>query len=226
MGPHFGLGTGPIILDNVICGPNDATLLDCSYANLTDPEDSRIYTCRGGGGAGVKCHDHHITNVSITIVDSPHSFMYYAIISWGLQNNTTYQPSSYNVLCFNEELQHTVHLVLSNITFSTQLGGLLPSTTYYICCISASIGNNDVLDEICIQTQVRQPNETIIGNTPTETLKFIRETPISSHPMDNRASIVGGVLGFVIVILLIALAICGSVLLFLLRSRSSLLLKR
>lgn len=104
------------------------------------------------------------------------------------------------MLCFNEELQHTVHLVVSNITFSTQLGGLLPSTTYYICCISASIGNNDVLDEICIQTQVRRPNETIIGNTPTETLEFIRETPISSHVhlMDNRASIVGGVLGFVI----------------------------
>ena len=74
---YFGAGSGPIVLDNVYCDSSEATLLDCTYINLTDPEDSHQYNCFYGGGAGVRCRDHQITNVNVAIADAPHSLMHY-----------------------------------------------------------------------------------------------------------------------------------------------------
>lgn len=165
----------------------------------------------------------------VAIAGAPHGLMYYATISWGLQNTTMYQPSSFNLQCFNDELQHTINLVVNNKTFTTQLGGFLPSATNYICCISATHGSNGhVFDEVCIRTQVRPINETskLSSSTLTPPEELIRETSFPSHlisGVDNRTSIVGGVLGFIIAVLLSLLAICGGALLFLLRSRSSIL---
>ena len=157
------MGIGPIVLDNVRCVSSEATLLDCTYTNLTDPEDLRYHSCVYGGGAGVRCREHQINNIRLAYHDAPHCLnIHYVMISWELRSTVMYQPSSFNVQCFNDKLQHTINLVVSNKTFTTQLGGLLQSATPYICCISALYSSAYVFDEICIHTHVtvRPANET------------------------------------------------------------------
>ena len=132
--------------------------------------------------------------------------MHTVTASWVPRNNTittVYQPSLFNLRCFNDKLQHSVELSVDNETFMAQLGGLFSSAAYYICCVSAVYGSY-VADETC--TLLRFPNEeTFESDSLASTAK--------------RTNIVSGVLGFIIAVLFTVLAICGGVLLFLLRSR-------
>ena len=123
--------------------------------------------------------------------------MHTIMILWEPQNFTVYRPSSYKVRCFNDKLQHSIESSVDNETFTTTLGGLFPSATYYICCVSA-VYRSYVASEICS-----------LLNVPANVNEI----------SDNRISIVGGVLGFIVTVLLILLAICGGALLCLLRPR-------
>ena len=135
-----------------------------------------------------------------------HCPLHYVTISWQLHSVVILWPSSFNLMCSNDDLSHRIQVWVDNKTFTAQLGCLIPYTTNYTCCIRAVSGpqlKNTLIDEMC--TQIR-----VASSTPTE-------------PLDNRTSIVGGILGFIIAILLILLAFCGGALLFLLRSRPSIL---
>ena len=174
-------------MNNVHCNSNKSALLDCNIGG---------WFCYGSTGAGVRCKDDRlrVKNVHTAIVSTS---MHTIMILWELQNFTEYRPSSFKVRCFNDKLQHSIEFSVDNETFTTTLGGLLPSATYYICCVSAVYGSY-VANEICS-----------LLNVPAN----------ANELSDNRTSIVGGVLGFIIAVLLILLAICGGALLYLLASK-------
>ena len=169
-----------------------------------------MYGCNTDGGAGVKCPI-PLETVSVEFISTSHSPPHYINISWQLHSNVIFQPSLFVLMCSNDELSHRIVVWVDNKTFTAQLGRFIPSATNYTCCVRAISGFqlnlNILIDEIC--TQVR-----VVSSTPTE--------PPDKYTSDNnyRTSIVGGILGFIIAILLILLA---GALLFFLQSRTSIL---
>ena len=224
-GPYFGVGNGPIVLDNVYCNSSEATLLDCQHVNLTDSELHRPrHVCKYGGGAGVRCPN-PLKNISVEFINTSHYPVPYVRISWELHSTVIYQPTTFTVLCSNYKLQHRINVWVDNKTFTVQLGQLLPSPTYYNCCVGAEY-ISDVIDEICMLANKTVPGSVSPGSIPTDSQVPNKFVSGKSHLTgDDTTSIVGGVLGFITVVLLILLVICGGALLFLLRSRS-LILKR
>ena len=206
--PYFGVDSGPIVvLDGVECNSNAAALLDCVY-NLTELHYPS-QTCTGiVQSAGVSCLN-PLKNISLSIelINTSHSPLYYVKISWQLRSMVISQPNLFHLRCSNDEVSHRIEVWVDNKTFTTQLGRLIPSPTNYTCCVRAVSGpqlSSTLIDEICTQVTV-----TVASSNPTE-------------PLD-RTSIVGGILGLIIAILLILLAFCGGALLFLLQSRVSIL---
>ena len=211
-------------MDNVECYSNEARLLDCRHVELPH----WWYRCESGGGAAVRCRNRelNVRNVGVALVNtSGHTAYATAVVSWELQENTEYQPNSFSVKCSNE--QHRIELSMdNNHNFTTQVGGLLSSATYYICCVSAAYGSY-MADGICALLPLQSSNITLESaiSTPNEisatdaTISRLIQTDGSAQ--DNRISIVGGVLGFIIAVLVILLAIFGGALLCLLRSKSS-----
>ena len=95
---------------------------------------------------------------------------------------------------------------MSNGTSRVTVGELLPNVSYD-CCVSANYARNIVTTEIrCASIR----SEDLL--TSTDTLI------ISGTCANMMATVVGAVLGCVIVILLVLLAVCGGALL---RSRTS-----
>ena len=211
--PYLELDVGQFTLNDFHCDSTEVTLLDCPHDNLTKLtymySQQNLYNCTG---AGVACPYYNLLkNVSMTFMNTSNCPLHYVWISWELRSTMLYQPSSFNIECLNHDQPHSINISVDNKTFTVQLG-CLPSAAYYTCCVRAMSDSNILLDEIC-----RVPNK-----TSTDDLF----TGGASHDLDNRTSIIiGGVLGFIIVVLLTALAICGGALLFLLRS-ISLILKR
>ena len=224
-------------MDNVHCDSSEASLFECNY------RDHWFY-CSYGGGAGVRCRDSqlNVQAISVALVNMTCNTLHIAMISWKLHNSTKllYQPTSNVINCFNE--QHSIELSVDHDgTFTTTLGGLLPSATYYICCVTPVYGSYEA-DKGCVlfrladetsQSDLLTPTEAteefvsdlLASNTPTNTQEeFVSGATVPSHltaagDSDNRISIVGGVLGFIIAVLLILLAICGGALLCLLTSK-------
>ena len=178
------------------CISNESTLLECPLV--------RRHLCYGSTGAGVRCKDDRlrVKNISATIINTV-TPMHTVMVSWVLQNSTLYLLSSFNLRCLNDKLQHSIELSVDNETFMAQLGGLFSSATYYICCVSAVYGSY-VADEAC--------NLLLLTNKTFESASIETKT--------NTVQTVSGVLGCIIVVLLIVIAVCGSMLLFLLRSKS------
>ena len=199
------------MLDNVRCNLNKATLLDCNV-NLINHNQQNM--CRHGGGAGVRCRVSQLNAISVAFVNTPCCIMRTAVISWELKNITIYRLNSFEVHCFNDKLQHSMEFSVDNETFTTTLGGLLPSATYYICCVSAVYGSF-VADEICDLANETSESNLLTSSTPSP----IENSGEFVGDLDNRTSIIGGVLGFIIAALLILLAICGGALLYLLASK-------
>ena len=107
-------------------------------------------------------------------------------------------------------------------TFKINVGGLLPFASYN-CCVSAIYyGYNDYY------TAESRCNAALIEAMALSTNAAPTEMPTSDSLQLSSASnmtakvvTVGGVLGFIIVILVLLLAICGGALLYILRSRTS-----
>jgi hypothetical protein len=112
------------------------------------------------------------------------------------------------------------------------IGDLLSSTTF-ACCVSAiyyhgyyeaerkctSTDSDMLLDLITIPA----PNQTVTTPNSTQTIptsESIGSEKAVSSDLNMRESIIGGVLGSIIIILLLLLAVCGVALLFLVRSKS------
>ena len=188
-----------------------------------------MYGCNTDGGAGVICPI-PLETVSVEYLSTSHCPLQYVNISWQLHSKVIFQPSLFRLRCSNDELSHRIEVWVDSKTFTTQLGRLIPSPTNYICCVRAVSGtqlSSTLIDEICTQVTV-----TVASSNPTEPLdrtSIVGEVTVTvassnpTEPLDRTASIVGGILGLIIAILLILLAFCGGALLFLLRSRASIL---
>ena len=198
-------------MDNVTCNSREAKLLKCQHVNLTDPQQQAMHRCVTDGGAGVKCPI-PLETVSVKYLSTFHCPLQYINISWQLHSKVIFQPSLFNLMCSNDKLSHRVEVWVDNKTFTVQLGRLIPSATNYTCCVRAAISgpqlSSTLIDEICTQV-------TVVSSTPTEP-SDIKYTSDNNY----RTSIVGGILGFIIAILLILLA---GTLLFFLQSRTSIL---
>ena len=201
---QYGQGHGPILLDNVECDAREANLLECDHNGLF------VHNCGHYEDAGVKCNkdEEIMTNISINIIRLSTSRVsaYAALITWTPQNTTQYQPSSYRVECIND--QHQMKMLVNNETFSLELLGLLPFTSYN-CCVSA-VHRSYTIRRVCTETTTIDIPLSEIPTMSRENLKI-----------DSRstADTIGGVLGFIIIILLILLAVSVAALVYLLHPR-------
>ena len=186
-GAYFGQGIGRIALDNVNCNGGEPTLLNCSHHGLF------VHNCDHSEDVSVRCilrEDQRVKNItlSVEVINSP-STVHTALISWVLYNTTADEPTSFDVKCSNEV--HSITMLVSGQIFTAHLLCLLPLTSYN-CCVSA-VYEMYVADEIC--TEVETPDQIFVSSCTTEV----------SNNQTSRLSIVGGVLGGFIVILLITL---------------------
>ena len=195
------------------CNGNEVTLLDCEHNGLL------THNCHHYEDAGVRCtgglvYDlnsslQSVKNVSVNltnIVSIQGINLYTVLITWKLQNILSYQlqPSMYQIECLSN--QHRIAMSVNNTTFSVQLVGLLPSTSYN-CCVSATY-KAYMPKGICV--------ETVSSKTSVTQLDLCETVGRASS---SAADTIGGVLGFIIAILLVLLAVLGVALVYLLRPR-------
>jgi hypothetical protein len=223
-----------ILIDEVHCDSTETKLLDC-------PHIKRGYygfRCRNGGDAGVRCTDKwlQVKNITAaTIQASCNNITKQSILlSWELYSNASYTPSSFAVECFNR--RHDMELSVNNGTLTQVNIGDIFSSTPFRCCVSAIYyrGHYDT-EQRCTATDSNvllnlfttpAPNRTVITNQPVTTPNSTQMIPasigsetVASSDLGMRASIIGGVLGSIIAILLLLLVVCGAALLYLLRSK-------
>ena len=112
------------------------------------------------------------------------------------------EPTSFDVKCSNE--QHGITLSVSGQNSTTHLVGLLPSTSYN-CCVSA-VYELYRSDGVCVKINTPELFINAIACTMTRTFE---------------TNVVGGVLGFIVAILLVLLTISGAALAYLLLKRNA-----
>ena len=216
------------------CIGNETTLLDCHRDN-----ELFIHNCNHGEDAGVRCRgnssllSNSIVNVSInniaSIISTHGIDLYTVIITWKWQNNSMIQnqPNSFQIECTSDH--HHIRMSINGTTSNVQLVGLLdlPSTSYN-CCVSAiyeSYTARAVCTEIAsIQPPASQPSETPMmpsNGGPTGDInpdtKINNTYQTQDSTSSSAADTIGGVLGFIIAILLILLTVLGAALVYLLR---------
>ena len=172
-------------MDNVNCDSSELLLLECDHNGLFR------HNCGHRKDAGARCGDdliQRLSYINASVIDLSNSVV---SVTWMLQNNTVDEPSLFEVECSSE--RHSTTILESNRTFTTQLGGLLPSTPYN-CCVSA-------VYEVYATTKLCTP---VLIIPVTDTMVHLPK-----HA-SNSANVVGGVLGFIIIVLIILLAILGT----------------
>ena len=195
---RFGRGVGPITLDNVACTSSEMSLLACRHNKLF------MHNCNHREDAGVRCNNdsERIKNITANAIATSSASAVTVSLSWELQNTTLDEPLRFEVECLNERHRVTRPDFVNNKTNSTDLFGLLPSS-HYNCCVSAVYG--------LYATSWR----TIC--TPIEIPETVTNIPIEQSSASNT---VGGVLGFVVsVLLLILLTFSVAAVVYLLWSR-------
>ena len=190
----LGQSTGNDVIDRVFCDSSEARLLECPHIKRGEYG----YFCRFGGGASIRCREEklRVKNVSAATVDTPHCTKHTTVlISWELYNDAPHSPSSFTVECYNQQ-HHTELSMINGTLMQISVGGLLSSTSYNCCVLAIYYGNYET-EGRCTSTEILQ------SDSPT--------SPVSRS--NDRQNIIGGVLGFIIVILIILLSICGGTLL-------------
>ena len=209
-GSYFGQGAGLTVLYNVTCLGNETKLLNCPHLGLPVGNCSVNHN----RDISVRCvlrEDQRVKNITLSVdIINISSTVHTALISWVLHNTTMDEPNSFDVTCFDESKQHSVAMSVSGQNFTTYLVGLLPLTSYN-CCVSA-VYELYVADEVC--KEIETP-ELFVRSTTTEILR----SSTNSRTSESNNVIVGGVLGFIIMILLILLTISGVALVYLSQSR-------
>ena len=184
------------MLGNVDCNGEESTLLEC---------DNHNYNCRHNEDVSVRCilrEDQRVKNITldVDVINAPSTGVHTALISWILYNSTADEPNSFDIKCFNKH--HSLAMLAGGQNFTTHLLGLLPLTSYN-CCVSA-VYELYVADGICIEIETP---ELFVGATTVTTLRA------------SETNVVGGVLGFIIVILFILLIISVLALVYLIQPR-------
>ena len=196
---HFGPGVGQIALDELGCASIEMSLLACPHRRLFR------HNCNHSDDAGVNCTgDERLKSVNVNIIPSYMSLtstLTMVSISWELHNITLDEPRWFEVECLNERHRVTQPDFVDNKTNSTDLFGLLPSS-HYNCCVSAVYG---------LYATSRR-----MKCTPIEIPKTVTNSPMEQSSASNT---VGGVLGFVVSILLILLSLSVAAVVYLLWSR-------
>ena len=169
---------------NVGCVGGESKLLDCA---------NRSSDCGHNKDVSVQCilrEDQRVKNITldVRVVSAPAGTVHAAFISWILHSTTAEEPNSFDVKCYNK--YHSLAMLASGQNFTTHLLGLLP-LTFYNCCVSA-VYELYVADGTCIEIETP---ELFVGATTVTTLRA------------SETNVVGGVLGFIIVILFILLII-------------------
>ena len=222
---YFGQGTGPIVLDDVECNPTvHRRLLECP--SLIGPLQ---HNCNHFEDAGVACSGLKRVegNVSVSPVGVPSAVE--VLLTWK-QGNSQEQNghSSFRVECTSRLHSVTVSVV-RNQSFTTPIGGLLPSTSYN-CCVSALYEKGYTGEGTCIliETQTSTTIDltvlpSLVSTTPQVVPQGVTTSlfPLMSDKtaaVSNivcagaQSQLIGGVLGFVILLLLILLVLMGTAL--------------
>jgi hypothetical protein len=220
---------GNIFIDEVFCHSSDTTLLNCFYYGRGD----RGYYCFFGGDAGVRCTDKllQVKNVTAATIQASYNNITGPIIllSWELYSNASYRPDSFSVECINQQ-HHNMELSVNDGSLTqVNIGDLLSSTTFR-CCVSAIYyhgyyeaerkcisTDSDLLFTTTAPNQIS--NQPFTMNSPSVIPASVGSETVVSSDLSMRASIIGGVLGSIIAILLLLLVVCGGALLYLLRSK-------
>ena len=181
-----------MLLDNIHCYPDGLSLFECNHYR---PYISDQFQCSSDGGAGVKCSiDDRLKNITITTTSTTGT-VYTALITWEIRGN---DPRFYEAECFNDK--HRVSGTVNNVTVhATNLEGLHP-TTSYTCCVLAIYGYYEA-KRICATIQL--------------------PSLLSSRTNQRTISVVGGILGLIIAILVILLTVSGVALVCLIWPRRS-----
>ena len=183
-----------ILINNIDCSSDEPRLRDCTYSNYTMTK-----TC--GGVAGVRCRV--IKSIDFATVNNS------VLVTWKYNNSISHPPSSFDVHCNGQRHYNNYDVSVSNGTsrFSDIVGDLLPNVSYD-CCVSAIYA---------------RPSGTITTELRCASIKSEDLLPPTTISDTNNmtATVVGAVLGCVIVILLVLLAVCGGALFHLVRSRTS-----
>ena len=184
--------SGKIVMGNVNCRSTEARLRDCVYSNYSSCTHAR------GRGAGVRCRAFKKVNISTDIT-----------VTWEYHwhNSSSLQPHSFEVKCFNK--QHSKTLTASAETSRISVGDLNPFASYN-CCVSVKYYHENYIDE----TQC-----TVIGTMDAFTRAAKTEMFSQTKSSSKMEKLIGGVLGFIIAVLLLILVVCGGALLYLLRSK-------
>ena len=190
-GGYYGQGEGPVWLDNVRCNLTwDVSLLECPHRPIPIIQKP----CDHTRDAGVQCrHDQGEAKIiSVTIINP----MNIVMISWSLGNSTRAGvPIMFEIECYSEK--HSIAISVNNQSSTVNLEGLLPSTSYN-CCVSA-----------VYELYTARKNCTEIETTSI--------TTITEEIASNSMNATGGVLGFIIAVLLVLLILSGILLTFQLR---------
>ena len=169
-----------------------------------------MHNCDHSEDVSVRCilrEDQRVKNITLSVeIISVPSTVHTALISWVLYNTTVDEPTSFDVKCSNEH--HSITMSVSGQSLTTQLTGLLPVTSYN-CCVSA-VYELYRADGICDKIETPELFSSATVNQISSTA--------SGH--DSETNIVGGVLGFTVVILLVLLIIAGIALAYLILPRS------
>ena len=196
---RFGQETGMIALEYVECNPSiHCTLFQCPHGQ---PHDGN---CHGEfENVGVICEQKKIvkgvsaTNVTTPNRSTPHTVT--VLINVTLNDNNNSIMDLFQVGCYNQ--QHGVYSV-SNETnnFITYLRDLLPSS-FYTCCTSRVSYECNCQQYVARGTCISIKTQNNSTSNPVD--------PMISNQTESKAltsvGLVGGILGFIIAVLLIAL---------------------
>jgi hypothetical protein len=157
------------------------------------------------------------------------------MISWELYSGVPHKPSSLRVWCYNQQRAIEFRLWVYNETLThVSVGGIVSSVSF-ACCVSVIYyyGYYEAEGKCSSTDPGMLPSDFFITPAPNQTSNQPVTMPsstqiipasvgseiIASSDLSMRASIIGGVLGSIIAILLLLLVMCGAALLYLLRSK-------
>jgi hypothetical protein len=220
--------SGPVLIDEVDCDSTEAELLQCDYHTRLTSDD---YSDCDYAGVGCNGERLRVQNINVSAATT-----YTAMISWELYSGVVpHKPSSFRIRCYNQQCAIEFSLWVNNVTLThASVGGIISSVSFG-CCVSiiyyyreyyyeaerkCASSDSDMLLPDLFTTPA--PNQTVTTPSSTQMIaaSISRSEKAVSSDLNMRASIIGGVLGSIIIILLLLLAVCGVALLFSSRSKS------